>query len=273
VGNIKIGVALRTCNRKLFSEQCIKTLLWGSGADVSVVIIDNHSSDGTQEMLAKFQEENDIIKQVIYNPENKHPGYAANQGMEILSEHCDVVGAIANDMLVEPGWDKNMKACFEELNVGYMIGLVRLAKEKFKKITPSGKGHYIPTRELAGNVFLWSEHFLKGFKWSVVPWGKGRVGPMPEFHQMLKRGFGKQDLLRGATLATPGFHARQPEYTNPEYIEYYDKTFGERTMVAELARRRKLESEGNANLISMEYKNSLDWDGFLNKYYPGEGRC
>ena len=264
---MKIGVTLRTYNRKLFSEQCIKTLLWGSSADVSVVIIDNHSSDGTQEMLARYQKENAIIKQVVYNPENKYSGYASNQGMEILSEYCDVVGSIANDMLVEPGWDKNMKACFEELDVGYMIGLVRPAKKKFKKTTPSGKGHYVPTRELAGNTFLRSEHFLKGLRWSTVPWGKGRIGPMPEFHKMLQRN------LKGATLATPGFHARQPEYTNPEYIEYYNKTFGERTMLSELARRRKLESEGNASLISFEYIHSLNWKGFLNKHYPEREKC
>ena len=265
---IKIGVGIITYNRKLFAEQCIKSILWSNPKDVTIVIIDNQSTDGTQDMLAEYQAENDIIKQIIYNPENKHAGYASNQSLEILSECCDVVGSIANDVFAEPGWDKNMRACFEELKTGYMISLVRPAKEKHKEITTSGKGHYIKTQEMAACTFLRSEHFLKGFKWSIVPWGKGRIGPMPEFHQRLKRGFKGQDSLRGATLATPGFIVRRCEYTNPEFIEYYNKTFSERTMLTELARRRKLEAEGNASLISFEYRYSLNWEEFLKKYYP-----
>ena len=265
---MKIGVTIRTYNRKMFTEQCIKTLLWGTGPDVSVVIVDNHSSDGTQDMLKEYQAKHDIIKQVVYNPKNKYSGYASNQGMTILSEDCDAVGSIANDMFLEPGWDENLIACFEEMDVGYMIALVRPYKEKFKKTTPSGKGCYVPTVELAGNVFIRSEHFLNGFKWSEVPWGKGRIGPMPQFHQLLRNGVGEAAPLKGATLAAPGMIARQPEYTNPDFIEYYNKTFGERVMLTELARRRKLESEGNAHLISFEYKHSLDWKGFLTKYYP-----
>ena len=266
---MKIGISLVTYNRKLFSEQCIKSILWSNPEDVSMVIIDNHSSDGTQDMLSKVQEENDdIIKPIVYNSENKQAGYAINQGWEILSEHCDVVGSVANDMFVEPGWDRNIRACMEELNIDYIISLVRPRKEKLKKITLSGEGHYVKTVELAACTFLRSEHFLKGFRWSIVSWGKGRIGAMPEFNQMLRRGTGKHGPLVGATLAAPGFIARHCEYTNPDYIEYYDKTFGERVMLTELARRRKLESEGNASSISLEYKHSLNWDGFLSKYYP-----
>jgi len=265
---MNLGLVLTTYNRKLFSEQCIKSLLW-SKPDVSIVIIDDNSTDGTREMLDRYQGES-IVKQIIINDKDRHhnPGYMINKGWEVLANDCDALGAMANDEFVEPGWDRNIRACMEELNLGYVISIVRPQKEKLKKTTPSGNGSYITPCELGANTFIRTECFLKGFCYPEYPLGKGNVGPMPGFHQKIRRGIAGHGPLRGATLASPGFLARQCEYNNPEHVEYYDEIFGARTMVAELARRRKLEAEGSASKISFEYAYSLDWEGFLNKYYP-----
>ncbi|HUV82731.1 MAG TPA: glycosyltransferase family A protein [archaeon] len=265
---MNIGLVIMAYNRKLFTEQCIKSVLWSKPKDVSVVIIDDNSTDGTQEMLAEYQNET-IIKQIIKNDKGRHnTGYIVNKGWQILSEYCDVLGAMANDMFVEPGWDRNIVACMEELNLDYIIGIVRPQKEKLKKVTPSGAGNYITPCELGASTLIQTKYFLKGFRYPEHPLGKGNIGPMPGFLQKLKRGIAGHDPLKGATLASPGFLARQPEYNNPEYIEYYNEIFGVRTMVAELARRRELEANGNASKISFEYAHSLNWEGFLGKYYP-----
>ena len=64
-------------------------------------------------------------------------------------------------------------------------------------------------------------------------------------------------------------------YVAPKHLKAIKDVGGEliatldpRVMVAELARRRKLESEGKESSISFEYKHSLNWGGLLKKYYP-----
>lgn len=265
---MKIGLNITTYNRKLFSEQCIKSVLWSEPEDVSIAIVDNNSTDGTQEMLAEYQKANPIIEQVVYNEKNRHIGAAINQGWTILSAHCDILGEIPNDVFAEPGWDQNILACFGEMGFGHMIGFARRDREKLRQATPSGKGHYSAPRDLGGCSFIKTEHFLNGFKWIEGPWGKGNVGPMPGFHRMIKRGFGDRKPLTGARLASPGFLARKCEYTNPDYAEYYNKTHGERSLLTELNRRKKLESEGKGSQMSADLRHSINWKEFLSIHYP-----
>ena len=249
---MKIGICLISYNRKAFTERAIESILLSNPDNLSVVIVDNNSTDGTQEMLLRYHTEKDIIKQVVYNDKNENSGYAINQAFEILSKDCDVMGSMPNDFVVTPGWDRNIKACIEESGFDYVIGAIRHEPKNINKTTPSGNGHYIDSRIPRACVFLKTEHWLNGFKMPTSPWCEER-----KFHDILKP-------LKGATLASPGLRAQKCEYTNPDYIEYYNKTFGDRGLSNELARRRKLEEQG------LWGNKSFNWEEFLEKYYPNQ---
>jgi glycosyltransferase involved in cell wall biosynthesis len=253
---MKIGIHLTTYNRCLFTEQCIKSFFWSKPENVELLIIDNNSTDGTIDLLKKY--EKDGLAKVIYNRKNEGLGFAVNQGWKILSERCDILGWINNDFLFEPGWEENVLACFSELNLDYLVGTVRPDREDIKEITPSGKGKYNTVNDVGAAYFLLSVHFKKGAAPLPNPFSKGYTGPGATFHYLLR----DTKKFKGVRLAHPGILVRDSEYQK-EYAKYYDETCSIRGMEKNLKKYRDLENTGKR-------MGWINWIEFLNKYYPGE---
>jgi|GEM_PF-3796307 len=252
---MKIGLHLTTFNRLLFTKQCLKSIEWSNPNNSIIVIVDNASDDGTREFLNAYS--SPLIKQIIFNAENKGLGYAVNQGWNILKDECDILGWINNDFLFEPGWESNVLACFEDLNLDYIVGTVRPDLESGRVVTSSGKGFYILPSSVGAAYFLLSKHFKKGVAPSTRPFEKGYVGPGPRFHHKLGA-----NKLKGFRIAHPGILVRDSEYTKPEYKKYYDETFGVRSKSKKLAGFRAKESKGKP-------RGWTNWSKFIEKYYPG----
>jgi glycosyltransferase involved in cell wall biosynthesis len=253
---MKIGIHITTYNRSIFTDQCLKSFLWSKPDNTEILVIDNNSTDGTIELLKKYEKNNQI--KVIYNNENKGLGYAVNQGWKILSETCDILGWINNDFLAEPLWFENVLSCFEELNLDYIVGTVRPDREQIKEITKTGKGKYNTINDVGAAYFLLTKHFKNGVFPSPQPFKKGYTGPGPEFHNLLiKR------KLKGVRLAHPGILVRDSEYSNKNNIQYYNETFGIRSLNKNLNKFRALEAKGGR-------RGWINWNEFLEKYYPGE---
>ena len=254
---MKIGVHITTYNRLDFTKQCLESLFWSKPKNIEIVIVDNNSTDGTVEFLKSIK--NEMIKEIIFNNENKHLGYAIVQGWNVLKDYCDILGCVNNDFLFEPGWEKNIISCFTELNLDYISGLTNLThKQKIPtsepKVTPSGNGHYVLSQNVGAAYFLLTKHFINGFAPSTEPWYKGYTGPGPGFHYSLKN-------LNGVRLLSPGLLLINPEYTSKKFKAYYNEVFGIRGMNSLLSKFQKQELKTGA-------AQGITWFEFLEKYYP-----
>ena len=254
---MQIGIHITTYNRLDFTEKCLKSLFWSNADNYELVIVDNNISDNTKEFLRDLKHPS--LKKVIFNNENRHLGYAVNQGWNEMKHSCDVLAWINNDFLFEPLWNKNVVSCFTELNLDYISGLTNLThKQKIPtsepKATPSGQGHYVLSENVGAAYFLLTKHFINGFAPSIEPWYKGYTGPGPSFHYSLKK-------LRGVRLLSPGLLLINPEYTSKKFKAYYNEVFSIRGLELLLSKFQTQELKTGA-------AQGITWFEFLKQYYP-----
>ena len=258
---VTFGMTITTYNRKRFTDQCLKSIIWSKPKHTKIIIVDNNSTDGTREEVLSKYENHPLIEKIIYNSTNKHLGMAVYQGWNYFKNKCKILTVSNNDFLWEPGWEQNAISCFNEItNLDYIIGTIRLEDKTIVQKTKSGKGRYTKITDAGGAYFLLPKHFKAGIYPSVEPFRKGYIGPGKNWQRRL-RGL----KMNGVRLYSPGVLIRHGEYTNPEYIKYYNKTFGIRDKMKRLKRFRILE---RANTPAFH----INWEGFLKKYYPSEMR-
>ncbi|HKK29635.1 MAG TPA: glycosyltransferase family 2 protein, partial [Alphaproteobacteria bacterium] len=98
-----IACAVVTYNRDDFIETCIASLLASRSdrLDVSVIVIDNGSADGTAALLAAYPPE-DIT--VITNAKNVSLSEALNQGIDAgFASGADYIALLNDDIEMRPG--------------------------------------------------------------------------------------------------------------------------------------------------------------------------
>lgn len=196
----------------------------------------------------------------MLNSRNEHLGYSILQAWSMLASlGCDILGGANNDFLFEPGWEENLISCFQETDVDYILSCFHKHRsKKLKKCTTkSGKGVYIEDRNPMGaGYFIRSKHFTdRGLKHSTKPFSYKNIGPGPHWQREVKR-----RKLKGIRLLSPAVLVRKPEYSNPEYVKYYDEVFGIRGMENTLKTYRKMERDGTP-------RGTLNWNEFIDKYY------
>lgn len=256
-----IGVTLTTFNRPRFTEQCLKSFIWSNpDKNMKMVIVDNASEEKTRNIVGKYAERySSLIEKVIFNKENLGLGKAINQGWNYLEDACDILGAVSNDFLFEPGWDRNIISCFLELNADYVISLIRPGKIRRRILTPSGKGFYNnDVNDPNGGGFILTKWVLKGIVPSSRPFSKGYFGPNLSFHKKIRA-----SKIKRVRLCSPGILHRVPEYNEPELVKYYDKTFRDRGYTQILNRRKDWERHGRRCKDC-----NCNWNEFLKKWYP-----
>jgi len=246
-----IGIHITTYNRLEFTKQCITSLIWSKPKQVKIVVVDNNSTDGTVSYLTDLYNDG-IIEEAIFNPENMHLGYAVNQGWEVLSKTCDILGWLNNDFLFEPGWENNVINCFNDLQLDCLVGTVRPDRESSRKTTSNG-GTYTEVKDVGAAYFVTTEQYLNGIKPSPRKFQKGYVGPGPQFHKNLKN-------LKFVRLAHPGILVRDSEYNNPDYVDYYDNTMSIRGRKGKLEKWRRMDKNGNP-------RGWCNWNTFVERYY------
>jgi len=107
-GKAKIAIVIPVFNQLHYTRQCVDCLNRAGVADTQIIIVNNASTDGTQEFLATRPK-----IRAIHNETNHGCGFAWNQGSKISEATWTIVAN--NDILVPPG-------CLE--------GLVHFAEEK-----------------------------------------------------------------------------------------------------------------------------------------------
>lgn len=94
-----IPVLMITWNRLDYTKQALPALL--EAEDVSVIVIDNGSTDGTVEWLGDLPGRDNL--RIHYNPKNLGIAGAMNQFI-LMTVGSRYVGKVDNDTVVPPGW-------------------------------------------------------------------------------------------------------------------------------------------------------------------------
>lgn len=99
---MKIDLIFVSYNRLVYTKLALESVLADPTEEFSLTIWDNASTDGTREYLSSIDDPR-IVKKV-FSRENVHV-YGAVK--EVFSKSsADLVGIVANDFLVTPGWTR-----------------------------------------------------------------------------------------------------------------------------------------------------------------------
>jgi GT2 family glycosyltransferase len=93
-----VSLTLVTYNSRRFINRCLESVLAQQGPILEIVVVDNASTDGTQNVLARFQGR----IRVIYN--NRNLGFAAAQNQAIAAIRGAWVLTLNPDVLLLPGF-------------------------------------------------------------------------------------------------------------------------------------------------------------------------
>ena len=122
---MKLVICLVTYNRLEYTKRTLRSLWATLQVPYYLIIVDNASTDGTQEYLANLVDRN-RANQVIFNDENLYPGKATNIGWrEGLEEYPQATHLMRcdNDMQFEKGWDLRAEEYFKNVDRLGQLGL------------------------------------------------------------------------------------------------------------------------------------------------------
>jgi O-antigen biosynthesis protein len=120
--NTSVSVVTPIFNQFLHTERFLGCLLENSTRLHEVIVVDNHSTDKTSEVLTKYAgafKSKGIGFHVITNAENRGYGRACNQGIKAATG--SYVAISNNDVWLIPGWDGILVTKLEELGAD-MVG-------------------------------------------------------------------------------------------------------------------------------------------------------
>lgn len=100
------SIIILTYNNLTYTKLCIESIRnFTSVGSYEVIVVDNHSTDGSVEWL---KEQTDI--QLITNGENMGFPAGCNQGIQAAKKENDIL-LLNNDTIVTPSWLENLQAC------------------------------------------------------------------------------------------------------------------------------------------------------------------
>jgi GT2 family glycosyltransferase len=108
---VRISVIVVNWNRRDLLAACLQSLGRQTHADYQVIVVDNGSSDGSPEMVAKMAETYPVGLTLIQNSTNRGFCGANNQGIE--ANRSPLVALLNNDAEAEPGWLAALEAVIE----------------------------------------------------------------------------------------------------------------------------------------------------------------
>lgn len=149
--NGSVAVTIVTYNSGRFIRRCLESVLEQQYADKQIFVIDNASTDGTQDILERFEDR----VTVVYNEENS--GFAGAQNQAIAMSHSEWILALNPDVLLMPGFIAALVAAGEQNSeIGTVCG-------KLLKMSPDFQLASQPTFDSTGIYFTPTlRHFDRG---------------------------------------------------------------------------------------------------------------
>lgn len=225
-------ICVVTHNRLSYTKRTLKSLIKTLDIPYYLVVVDNASSDETQEWLEK-EGPQDLL---ILNPANFYPGKATNIGWERgLREfpQAELLMRCDNDMEFSPHWAARAEDYFRKMPSLGQLGLDFTALDTY-----NGNPDYL-TSEGGKMVNLWPGNVGGPCIITREVWDCGlRYDESPWYHDGGERPTAQEDARFSLELLVKGFkvgHATErlawtfatPETWN-KYPDYYKKTMKER---------------------------------------------
>jgi glycosyltransferase involved in cell wall biosynthesis len=230
----RLLVILITYNRLEYTKKTIRAFWDTVEVPYYLVVVDNNSSDGTQEYL-KGLEKRGRIDKLILNPENYYPGKACNigwtAGMQDYPE-ARFLMRLDNDMHLEKGWDIAALEYFKKIPSMGQIGIEHEAIENERaqgyNITLNGKTFNTFPGNVGGPNIISRLVWEKGCRYDESPW----TADDPNVPQI------QEDWRLSQAIKLHGFlvgHMTEKlawtfanEHNWKEYPEYYRETMTKR---------------------------------------------
>jgi GT2 family glycosyltransferase len=102
-------------NQLFYTQLCLSRLRDTAGVGVEIIVVDNGSTDGTQEYLNEAFEQG-VVDQYVRLAENYGFAVATNIGIE--RSRCEYVCFSNNDVIYTDDWLKKLLATFEDPECG-----------------------------------------------------------------------------------------------------------------------------------------------------------
>lgn len=135
----KVSIIVLTYNNRKINKDCIESILQKTAyPNYELIIIDNHSTDGTVEYLEKLKKENIPNVNIVFNEENL--GFAGGNNCGIKLASGEYVILLNNDTVVTKGWITNLVKHLENNSDYAMCNPVTNSIGNESKIAASYKG-------------------------------------------------------------------------------------------------------------------------------------
>lgn len=123
--NVKASIVVISFNESKYISKCLKSILNQSFRNFEIIIVDENSNDGTQEILRKFKRKN--IKLIFSSSRNR----AIARNIGIKAAYGEYIFFIDADCVASKNWLKNGIKSFEK-NIGGVEGRVYYVSRRFK---------------------------------------------------------------------------------------------------------------------------------------------
>ncbi|MGH7885329.1 MAG: glycosyltransferase [Thermodesulfobacteriota bacterium] len=129
-----ISIVICTKNRSEKLSRCLDVInnLESQNLNVELVIVDNNSSDNTQQIIINFSQKSRFaLKSVI--EKNKGSGYSRNKG--ILNSKGKIIVMVDDDCYLEKNYLQITSSQFKDSRVGFVAGRILLYDETDSRMT------------------------------------------------------------------------------------------------------------------------------------------
>ncbi|MBV5350523.1 glycosyltransferase family 2 protein, partial [bacterium] len=116
-----VSIIILTFNRLDVTKVCLDSIQRHTPEAHEILVVDNHSTDGTVEWLRERQYKQETIK-LIENSTNRGFSAGCNQGIE--AARGEYLLLLNNDTVVTPFWLSGLLECLAEPTVGSGLGAI-----------------------------------------------------------------------------------------------------------------------------------------------------
>jgi glycosyltransferase involved in cell wall biosynthesis len=226
-------ICLITFNRLDYTKKTLRNLWRTIELPYYLIIVDNASTDGTQEYLSSLVERN-RADQVVFNDANYYPGKATNIGWSTgLQKYPQATHLMRldNDMHFEKGWDYAAESYFQAIPGLGQLGLdheaIEHPKAALREMEINGKTLNPWPGCVGGPNIICRELWDAGLRYMELMWNDGRNSPLQEDSQF-SRAIQNMGYLTGHMTENLSRTFANSSNWATDYPEYYRKTMSER---------------------------------------------
>lgn len=224
---MKLLIVLVTHNRLEYSQRTLRSLWDTLEAPYYLLVVDNASTDGTQDYMSNLVKRNKIDK-FIANGENLYPGKATNQAWTIGLQHypqATHLARIDNDMHFEKGWDLRAKEYFENIDRLGQLGLDFDGSENKPPVFYNGMGIIEWPSCVGGPNIIRREVFDSGIRYDEDRW-ENSGSPVQEDSRLSRKIKNDGWIVGHMDERLSWTFANKDNWS--DYPEYYLKTMSDR---------------------------------------------